>query len=507
MIQGTQKIRPNHTIFIAAALKLVLNYVILLNSGYLSDEFLHIEAGHHLAAGYMDFPPMIGILAALQNLFHSDSIIVNRFFANVASVLIVILTGKTVLKLGGKQLALVITLLCVLFSPAFGLSQSLFLPVVFEQLFWVLGIYILAVFCSDPKDQYIIYFAIAAALGFMTKYSILLLFAGLFISVVLLQREILVKKSLWKAVLIFLIIISPNIVWQVNNHFPVFRHISELYDAQLDKVSLIGELKTLVLFVNPVSVVFILAGLFIVPFTKPLKQYRLLVFTLFISLILLMIARGKFYYYLPLLLGIIPLGAVYLESLLKDRKWIIVTYLSMLVIAGIYLLPHGMPLLKLDTYISLYNLEKDNSQRITLQFDNYYSDQMWDLILDAVKESYEVLPQQEKKDCLVWGRHYAHAGAINLLGRRYALPKAFSFHSSCIKWVPEFSKDATIIAIGDKGWTRQDYQKYFNEVHEQRSIQNPYALNENWSLHTIYVCRKLKYNSSELREQFKNEVY
>lgn len=145
--------------------------------------------------------------------------------------------------------------------------------------------------------------------------------------------------------------------------------------------------------------------------------------------------------------------------------------------------------------------------KVPLQFDNYYFEELWNPILETVKDCYDNLSEEEKRNCLIWGRHYSHAGGINLLGRKDSLPHTFSFHSSCYSWVPEFTNEATIIAIADKGWTNQQYLKYFDEVQELHIIKNPYALNESWSLHTIYLCRKLKYTSSELREMFKNDIY
>ena len=499
--------RDKYIIISAIAIKLVLNQVVLFNSGYLSDEFLHIEAGNHLAFGYLDFPPMIAFLAFLQNMFHSDSIIVNRIFANVASVVIIVFYSKTVLVLGGKKLALILSLSCIIFSPFYGLSQNLFLPVVFEQLFWVLCFYFLAKYCTSPRNKYLIYFAVVAALGFLTKYSILLLFAGLASSVLLLKREVLGKKAFWYGLLIFLVLIMPNIYWQFDNQFPVLKHITELYDTQLNKAHFLSELKSLAVYNNPLSMILIVFALFVIPFSKQFRPYVLLSSTMLISFSVLFIARGKSYYYLPIILGLIPLSAVYFESLLRNRKWIIYTYLSILMIIGTYLLPHAMPLLKLERYISFYGKDKNDVENISLQFDNYYFEELWNPILKSVKECYENLPEEEKQNCLVWGRHYSHAGAINLFTRKYNLPQAFSLHSSYYAWVPEFSRDATIIAIADKGWTKQNYLKYFDDVQELKAIKNPYALNENWSLHTIFLCRKLKYNSSELCQFFKNEIY
>ena len=57
------------------------------------------------------------------------------------------------------------------------------------------------------------------------------------------------------------------------------------------------------------------------------------------------------------------------------------------------------------------------------------------------------------------------AGAMNLLGKKYGLPQAFSLHSS-FEWMPEFDKGAVIIAIGESNWLEQHWGEYFKYVEE-----------------------------------------
>ncbi len=75
--------------------KLFLQLTAISNSGYFSDEFLHVEAGKHLAFGYSDFPPMIAIFAWIQNLFNSDSVFINHLFNLIASAMIILFCGLT----------------------------------------------------------------------------------------------------------------------------------------------------------------------------------------------------------------------------------------------------------------------------------------------------------------------------------------------------------------------------------------------------------------------------
>ena len=116
------------TILLFCILKLTLHLIADSHSGFQSDEFLYIESGRHLAFGYMEFPPLTGLLAFIQNLFHSHSVFVYHIFPHIAMLLIVIYVGKITVELGGKNIAVFITLFCLLIAPGFEGSQQPFEP-------------------------------------------------------------------------------------------------------------------------------------------------------------------------------------------------------------------------------------------------------------------------------------------------------------------------------------------------------------------------------------------
>jgi hypothetical protein len=499
--------KEHFLIALFVVISLAIHLIADFNSFYHGDELLHIDAGRYPAFGYMDFAPVIAYLAYIQNLFHSDSLFINHLFVHIASVLILVFCGFITMKLGGKWPAVLVTLSCILFSPGFGASHTLFLPALFEQLAWVVCIYFLVGYCNSANTKYLVGLGIVAALGFLTKYSIAFLIAGIVFSVFLFHRDILKKKALWVAIALFMLIIIPNILWQINNGLPVFNHVSKLYETQLDNNSRLAELKLLLLFLNPFTSVFWIAGLFIFPFIPEYKKYRLASFSLVYAFILLFIAKGKTYYYFPIILGVLPLGAVFFERLLQHRKVILIVYLSVLVFAGIIILPKGVPILPLDKYIKIFNLQTNADNKIPLTFENYYSKDIWDQVLSSVNSTYKNLPVAEQKKCLIWGRHYSQAGGINLLGRKYGLPFAISFHSSYYNWVPDFQGNITMIVISDFSWDKEHWLRYFNNVQEVATIENKYASDKEWYVQHIFLCRNLKYNSSELKEKFRKQIF
>ncbi|RKF34757.1 hypothetical protein BCY89_07260 [Sphingobacterium siyangense] len=136
--------------------KLTLHIIADFHSGFQGDELLHIETGNHLAFGYMEFPPIIGVLAFIQNLFRAQFVLIHHLFPHIATILIVIYLGKTVFELGGGSIATAITLSCLLISPGFGGSQQSFQPVVFSQCFWLISFYQLVRFVKYEDRKYLL---------------------------------------------------------------------------------------------------------------------------------------------------------------------------------------------------------------------------------------------------------------------------------------------------------------------------------------------------------------
>ena len=250
------------TILFFCIIKLCLHLIADFNSGFSNDEFLHIETGNHPALGYMEFPPIIGWLAYIQNSFDSTSVYVYHIFPHIASLLILIILALSVAELGGKTKAVFFALLCMLFSPGLEMSQQLFQPVVFSQLFWVLSFYQLSRWVKTSDQKYFLYLMLSLALGFLTKYDIIFFIAGLTSLIFFAKtRSALLTLSNVKYILLLLLLIAPNIFWQYQHGYPVLHMFSRLYETQLDKLSPIKVVLEIVIALNPFVFIVVLAGI------------------------------------------------------------------------------------------------------------------------------------------------------------------------------------------------------------------------------------------------------
>jgi 4-amino-4-deoxy-L-arabinose transferase-like glycosyltransferase len=499
-------------IVLIVLIKTVLHLIADSNSGFDGDEIYHIEAGKHLALGYMEFPPMIGLFSWIQNLFNSDSIYIHHLFVHIATALIIVFCGLTVIRLGGKWKAVLLCLGCILSATCFGKTQNAFQPVIFDQLFWMLSFYLLISYLKTHKSKYLILLSISLAFGFLTKYSILFFVFSFAISVFIFRIELLREQKFWIAILIFILIISPNIFWQIRNQLPVFAHFSRLYEAHLDKINVFDNLLDLALDVNPFTIIVWLAGMGIIPFISFYKDFRLGLFVILFSFSLMLLANGKPYYFYPIILMSFVTGSVVLENLLLNRKWILIGYTSLILLIAPITALNGLPILPRDQYIKFFDIKK-NEAGVTPVMDAYCYGEMWANLNRSISNIYHVLPDSVRKNCLIWGDTYSWASAVNLYSDNYNIPKAFSFHGSYSLWLPEFSKGLNVIAVSNTN-NKEDYKnrleyykEYFNFVELKEQLFNQYTNDETDYYFDIFLCRDIKYDSKTMTINMRHRIF
>ncbi|MCB0464976.1 MAG: glycosyltransferase family 39 protein [Aequorivita sp.] len=480
------------------------------HSGFQGDELLHIETGKHLAFGYMEFPPLIALIAFIQNLFHSQSVFIHHIFSHLASILIVIYAAKTTLELGGKNTAVFLVLLAIIIAPGLGRSQQLFQPVVFSQLFWVLSFYQLLRFVKYLDKKSLWYLTLFCILGFLAKYDSIFFLFGLSSILLFKQtRAALLKHKFWINVIVFLLCITPNIIWQYFNDFPLLQMTERLYETQLEKISRLENLTNLLMAVNPVvSILLVIPA--IIYFIKSKSNFivRVLSIAIGLSFLLLFYKNGKGYYFFPIILTLIPFGAIFWEQFVfVKRKWALYP-ISALLVLGAVLIPFGMPVYSFSRYLEkVYPHEEKEipGGEFGVKYDEYYTSEKWKTTMQKLATVYDSLPNNEKQDCLIWGKHYGQAGAVALFGESYHLPKAFSYHGSFYSWTPKGKMPNTVIALSYQ--VGNFFDSFFKEVTLVKSIYNPYADNEEELYQRIYICKKPKQDFKKMKELFKDRIF
>src|SRR5512135_1866939 len=89
-----------------AGAKLLLHLATASAYGYFGDELYFMACGEHLDWGYVDQPPLVGLVAWLVRHTLGSSLLAIRSVSAVAGAALVLLTGLLARELGGGRLAM-----------------------------------------------------------------------------------------------------------------------------------------------------------------------------------------------------------------------------------------------------------------------------------------------------------------------------------------------------------------------------------------------------------------
>lgn len=179
--------------------------------------------------------------------------------------------------------------LCGLLSGAYLRPGMLFQPVVFDIFYWTLLSFLLLQYINTQKAAWLLWFGVATGLGLLNKYTIFIQLFALLPGMLLYKapRRIFADKNLYLAAGLALLIFLPNIIWQINHQFPVFRHLSGLASSQFANVTLTGFFMDQIMFHTPALPIWI-AGLFFLLSHQRFASWRIFGFMYLTTLAVLL---------------------------------------------------------------------------------------------------------------------------------------------------------------------------------------------------------------------------
>ncbi|SER75096.1 ArnT family glycosyltransferase [Pedobacter rhizosphaerae] len=461
-------------------LKIVLSFLLINNIYELHrDEFLHLDQANHLAAGYTSVPPLTAIFSWLIKILGNGYFWI-KLFPALFGAWTIYFCWKTIELLKGNLLARCLVSIACLCS-AFLRLNTLYQPNSFDVLAWTAVFYFLLVY-FEQKDYRAIYLVIIwVALGFLNKYNILFLLVGLLPSLLITtRRNVFTDKHFYFAAALGLILIAPNLIWQVNHHFPVISHMKELQRSQLVNVSRVDFLWHQVLFfANAIFILF--AGLLSLIFYKPFKAYRWVILTYIFTLTVFCYFRAKDYYALGLYPIILVFGASYLGEKLAQRK--ILTGLLVLFTVGsfIYILPLIMPVYSPKQIVAHQQrfkrvgaLRWEDGKNHQLPQD-YADMQGWKELAHLADMAYAQV--KDRSEVLVRADNYGEAGAVNYYSRFKSI-NTVSYNADYLYWFKLDKEIKHLILIrepNEEDPERKKERPFFEKITKIGEVTNPYA--------------------------------
>lgn len=483
------------TTAVIAALVLVKLLVHLLTNqqyGYHRDELLYLAMGKRLAWGYLEVPPSIGALAAVVRATLGEALWAVRLPSALASAAVVGLTGLMTRAFGGGRLTILIAGLCVLIAPVFLRTGTLFQPVPFDQLYWLLGAYLLVRWIQTGDDRWWLAVGGVIGLGLLNKYTMLLFGAGVLVGLLLTpRRRVLATPWPWLAAGITLAIALPNLLWQAQHDWPLFWHLGELTETQLAGFSRLGFITDQILIHHPITLPVWLLGL-VFFFSKRGRPFRLLGWIYATAFVVLLVFQGKAYYLTPAVPMLFAGGAVVLVRWTARRRYRRAwqgLLIAVLLLTGLAMAPIGLPMLppaQMARFMGLMRLAQTVETQELADLPQDYADMFgWPEKAAAVAAVYHRLPPEEQAPAVILAGNYGQAGALDLFGPALGLPEPVSAASSFYLWGPGPKPGTVAVALG----IPQSFLEHEYAVVEQAAVAtHPYALPVERDV-PVYVCR------------------
>lgn len=462
-------------------LKFLMQYLLISPEYDLQrDEYLHLDMANHLAWGYLSVPPLTSWVSYLIQLL-GNSVFWVKFFPALFGAMTMVVVWKTIEELKGGMYALVLGATSVLFSVLLRLN-TLYQPNSFDVLAWTAFYFVAVKYLSTGKSRWLYVGAVVFALGFLNKYNIAFLLVGMFPALLLTEhRKVLGKRSLYLALLLALLLVLPNLLWQYDNGFPVIHHLRQLSDLHLVNVDRWVFLRSQLLFFAG-SVVVIGSGLYAFLTHRPFKPYRLFFWSFFFTLSVFLYLKAKDYYAIGLYPVHIAFGAVYLEEVLGLGR---INYLKPVFILlpilffvpmYLYFFPNRSPEYiqqHAKTYLALGLLRWEDGKDHALPQD--FADMLgWSELAAKVDSVYSLIPSSEPT--LVLCDNYGQAGAINYYSKQGI--KAVSFNADYVNWFDLDRKYVHLIRIQNGLDQRQELEEigpFFKLAEVAGAVTNPYA--------------------------------
>lgn len=468
--------------------------------GYFRDEFDYMSCGDHLAWGYVDQPPLIPFLIHLSRAVLGDSLRAVRFIPALASSLLVVQAALIARALGGKQFALLLSAVTVAMAPQYLSNGSLLGTNCLEPNLWMGCAYfvVLAIKRDDPR--YWLWFGVIAGIGMEEKYSIALFGFAIVVGLLLTeQRRVFLDKWIWLGGLAAFLIFLPNLLWNIHYHWPFLELMHNIRAEGRDVVLPAGQyFLQQTLLVNPLTAPIWIAGLIAFFVWSPLKPYRVLGWSYVVCYSVFFALHGKNYYLAPIYPMLLAAGAVVIESALRRPRvaWLKPAIVVILLASGAHLAPVVVPILSPDRFMvythylpfKLPVMEHSHARAVLPQ---WYADQFgWQEIVDETAIAWNQLRPDERRDCGIFAQDYGQAGAIDLLGRRYGLPRSLSGDKTFFLWGPRGYSGTCLIVLDD---TRENLEQLWSNIrYVGTSADNPYALEKNID---VFVCRGPKFGT------------
>lgn len=459
--------------------------------GFHRDELAMLDNAHHLAWGFVEYPPLVPFLARLDLALFGLSVAGLRTFPILATCLVLLLTGLMARAIGGSRRAQIVAGLAAVTAPVL-LFDGLFLSyATFDYLWWVVVAYLMVRLLKSGDPRWWLGIGAVIGLGGMTKYSMAFFVVGIAAGVLFTPARCYLKSPwLWVGAALAIIIVLPNLIWQAHHEWLTLRFTASIHarDIRIGRTGLLSFLAGQFYANTNIGAI----GLWISGFwysarrpeghmLRPLAWMAAVPFGLFLVL------QGRFYYPAPVYPMLIAAGTCWMEqkwkampgkSSLRQQRWLY----GCLAVSGALVIALTLPLAPVHS--AWWRVSDAANSELREEIG-------WPELVSTIAQIRSSLPVSEQAGLGILAGNYGEAGAINLYGPAYGLPTAISGSNSYALRGYGDPPPQTLIVVG---LSQANVFRLFQSCQLAGHTSNRYGImNEETRDHPdIFICRDLR---------------
>ena len=468
-----------------AAGAFALEMAVSARYGYARDELYFLSAGHHLAFGYVDQPPLAPLLARITAAVTGNTLAGFRVLPALCLAALVVLTAAMSRLLGAGRTGQLLAALAAATCGEYLAAMHELTTTTPDFVFWAVTLLLVTRLLASGDPRW--WAAIGGCIGAASeaKWNIVFLAAALAACFVATDaRRLLRSRYLVLGCAIAAALAAPDVIWQAAHGWPSFDVFRSLQGAAGHNRAVFwpGQVLFTGLALTPLWV----TGLAWSLRSAAARRFRPVAVACAIAIALQFVLGGKAYYPGAAYTFLFAAGSVPLERWLAARKPLASRIRpaalmgTAMLASGAIILPAALPVLPARALhaVPLQKINYDLAETIA-----------WPRQVALVAHEYDSLPGPLRRQTTILAGNYGEAGAIDRYGPGLGLPQAYSGANNFWLWGPPPAADSAAIAVNmDPAFLRRE----FTHVRLVATFRNGLGVSDDEQGAQIFLATGLK---------------
>jgi hypothetical protein len=436
--------------------------------GFQQDELYFIQAGRHLAFGYVDQPPIAVLLDRLATTIGGIHPAAVRVLPALEGGAIIVLAARQAVVFGAGRSGRILAALCMAGAPVLIGAVHIGNTTPPALLTWTVVVLCVSTAIERDRPRWWLGAGFAAGLGLQTNNLIALLLLTLTAGLLVTRRfDVLGTRWPWLAAVIAAVIWAPNVVWQAAHGWPQFAMAASLHRENSSAAAYLGGLPAQIVYGGLLTAPVLIAGV-VRLWRRPEVRYLAVAVTLVAAYVLAWVP-GKPYYTSGLLPAVLAMGSVATERWFARGRRPLgrrVLVAGAVLVATVATLPTLLPVWPVRD-LHAHTTSGDLADTVG-----------WPQLAHLVAAENTALAPAS-----IFTGNYSEAAALDVLGPPGLAP-VLSGHNAYGLWGPASASDSSVLAVD----AADELRPYFAQCRTVGTFVAPYRVDNDFNHLDLSLC-------------------